>query len=613
MSWPLASFTLLAGVLLLGWLAYERSRPSARTVALVATLTALTALGRDAFAALPDVKPITAMTFVVGYVLGPLPGFVVGSIGMLVSNMMLGQGPYTPWQMAAWGGVGVLGAFVRKLSGGRLRRVPLALGCALAALLAKETMDLYTWTVDGVYTPSAFLLVQGQALPFDVADVVSTFLFGLLFGSELARLLARARTRMSVQWREAGAIAPLPPLLLCAALAALALRPAPAHASIGRREPIVARHVAAHRVAAHRAATRASATASTRGGSASAAAHRAATRASATASTRGGSASAAARLDAARGVAYLASAQDASGGFGAARGSPSSSMFTSWAALGLAAAGAPPTALHRDGRTPLSELQATAHTVEAGAGGAERTMLALHACGASADSAGGVKLLSRLLAARRRGSFEGQVNLTAFAIFALRAAGYPRSAPAIRDAAAWLARQQNVDGGFSFGARGDPSDVDDTAAAIEALVAAGTRDHPLIARAVSYLRSSESPGGGFPQERGGEPNAQSSAWAVQALIAAGAPVGLRGAARADTPVGYLERLVEPDGSVRYSAASAQTPVWVTAEALAAFSAAPLPALAPVHRSVAAELGSGAALDGTHALAAAVARMLPAAG
>ncbi|MHB1539363.1 MAG: hypothetical protein ACYCYN_12865, partial [Solirubrobacteraceae bacterium] len=141
----------------------------------------------------------------------------------------------------------------------------------------------------------------------------------------------------------------------------------------------------------------------------------------------------------------------------------------------------------------------------------------------------------------------------------------------------------------------------------------GTRDHPLIARAVSYLRSSESPGGGFPQERGGEPNAQSSAWAGQALIAAGAPVGLRGAARADTPVGYLERLVEPDGSVRYSAASAQTPVWVTAEALAAFSAAPLPALAPVHRSVAAELGSGAALDGTHALAAAVARMLPAAG
>ena len=69
MSWPLAAFALVAGVLGIGWLAYERARPSARMVAVVATLAALAALGRDAFVALPDVKPITAMTLVVGYAL----------------------------------------------------------------------------------------------------------------------------------------------------------------------------------------------------------------------------------------------------------------------------------------------------------------------------------------------------------------------------------------------------------------------------------------------------------------------------------------------------------------------------------------------------------------
>ena len=147
MSWPLASFAIVAGILLAGWLAYERSRPSARMAAVVATLAAVAALGRDAFVALPDVKPITAIALVVGYALGPLPGFTVGAIGMLASNMMLGQGPYTPWQMAAWGLVGLAGALLGRLSGRRMGRFGMALACAVMALVAKEIMNVYTWTL----------------------------------------------------------------------------------------------------------------------------------------------------------------------------------------------------------------------------------------------------------------------------------------------------------------------------------------------------------------------------------------------------------------------------------------------------------------------------------
>ncbi len=157
MSWPLASFAVVGVVLALGWLAYERRRPSARMVAVVGTLAAVAALGRDAFVALPDVKPITAMTLVVGYALGPLPGFTVGAVGMLMSNFLLGQGPYTPWQMAAWGGVGLFGALVGRLSGRRLGRVPLALCCGVAALAAKEVMNVYTWTIGASHTPAALL------------------------------------------------------------------------------------------------------------------------------------------------------------------------------------------------------------------------------------------------------------------------------------------------------------------------------------------------------------------------------------------------------------------------------------------------------------------------
>src|SRR5437660_8205847 len=200
MSWPLAAFALVAVVLLAGWLAYERARPSARMVAVVATLSALAALGRDAFVALPDVKPITAMTLVVGYALGPLTGFTVGALGMLVSNVLLGQGPYTPWQMAAWGVVGLGGAALGRLSGRRLGRLGLALWCGLAAGVAKEIMNVYTWTIGASHTPGALLATAGAALPFDATDVVASALFGAAFGPELARLLGRSRSRMRVAW-----------------------------------------------------------------------------------------------------------------------------------------------------------------------------------------------------------------------------------------------------------------------------------------------------------------------------------------------------------------------------------------------------------------------------
>jgi energy-coupling factor transport system substrate-specific component len=203
MSWPITSFLVVGLVLSIGWLAYERRRPSARMAAVVAVMSALAALGRDAFVALPDVKPITAMTFVVGYALGPLPGFTVGALGMLVSNFVLGQGPYTPWQMAAWGLVGLGGAALGRLTRQRVRRVPLALGCAVAALIAEEIMDLYTWTLGAVHTPAAFLAVAAQGLPYDIAGVVSTLLFGLAFAPELAQVLARTRRRMDVSWAPA--------------------------------------------------------------------------------------------------------------------------------------------------------------------------------------------------------------------------------------------------------------------------------------------------------------------------------------------------------------------------------------------------------------------------
>jgi energy-coupling factor transport system substrate-specific component len=134
-SWELASFSVLAVALAAGFAWYERAHPSARVLALVAAMAALAALGRIAFAPLPNVKPTTDVVLISGVALGGAPGFAVGALAALSSNLFFGQGPWTPWQMAAWGGVGVAGAGLARLSGRELGRLPLAHEHAHAASL----------------------------------------------------------------------------------------------------------------------------------------------------------------------------------------------------------------------------------------------------------------------------------------------------------------------------------------------------------------------------------------------------------------------------------------------------------------------------------------------
>jgi hypothetical protein len=550
-SWPLASFAIVGVVLALGWLAYERAQLSARMVAVIGTLAAVAALGRDAFVALPDVKPITAMTLVVGYALGPLPGFTVGALGMLASNFVLGQGPYTPWQMAAWGLVGLAGAALGALSRRRLGRVELALACALAAFAAKEVMNVYQWTLGASHTPTAFLAVAGAGLPYDITDTVASFLFGLAFAPELARVLARMRARMDVSWKavDAAAARPLeqpPPGSAPPGLPPPA-RPStgPPRAKRGLR-PLGGPGTLVALLLALAVAL--------------------------------GAAQTARAASLARELVYLSSAQNADGGFGGAGGSRSSELYTAWSAMGLAAAGRDPATVRRGGHSLLDSLRGEAATLS-GLGDYERTILALRACGASAYAFAGRNLVVEVLRARASDdSFEEQVNLTSFAILALRAVGHSASYGPIREAAGWIEREQNDDGGFTFGGRGGPSDVDDTGAALQALAAANARNGRVLARATGFLTRAQNLDGGFPQQPGGESNAQSTAWALQGLVAAGRSPGSVRRRGSRTPGGYLESLIAPNGSVRYSRTSGQTPVWVTAQALIALAGKTFPVL-----------------------------------
>jgi energy-coupling factor transport system substrate-specific component len=219
MSWQLASFVVLGAVLAGGFAWYERSRPPARVLALVAALAALAVVGRIAFAPIPNVKPTTDIALFAGYALGPVPGFAVGAVAAVVSNVFFGQGPWTPWQMAGWGLAGVMGGALAAVAGRDLGRTALAAACAFAGAAFGALLDLYQWTQGAAHDLPAYLAWSASSLPYNLAHVLGNIAFCLLLGPAFVRSLRRYRRRFEARWAPAAAAV--------LAVAAIALAPAP--------------------------------------------------------------------------------------------------------------------------------------------------------------------------------------------------------------------------------------------------------------------------------------------------------------------------------------------------------------------------------------------------
>ncbi len=525
MTWQLGAFGILAVALAGGFAWYERMRPDARIVALVGTLAAFAALGRIAFVALPNVKPTTDIVLVSGYALGGGPGFAVGALAGLTSNFFFGQGPWTPWQMAGWGMTGVIGAGLALVTRRHIGRWSLALACGIIGFAYTALQDVGDWVTYSDHSLGQLGVYVGKGIGFDGVHAAGCIVFALALGPAMIHSLDRFATRLQVRWiparRAATRVLPILVLILTGLLAS---------------QP---------------------------------------------GWTGGGEGGGAAIAQAAgTPVGYLLAAQNADGGFGASPGAGSSQLYAGWAALGLAAAGDNPQDVVHGGHSLTSYIQGGLASAT-DPGSVERTILVLHAAGISPYNFGGHDLVGALEHdIRPGGSVSGQVNLTAFAVLALRAAGTSPPATMI----GWLVRQQDADGGYNFATRGGMSDPDDTGAALEALAGSGgSAAAHARARAVRFLRAAQDADGGFTSLPGAGSNAQSTAFAVQGLLAAGVdPGSLR--RRAASPLDYLRSLIAADGHVRYARGSDQTPVWVTAEALMALDGKALP-LAAVARRV----------------------------
>lgn len=91
---------------------FEGRRPKARELAVIAALCGIGILSRAAFFMVPQFKAAAAVVILAGICFGGETGFLVGAVTMFASNIFFGQGPWTPWQMAAMGMLGALAGLV---------------------------------------------------------------------------------------------------------------------------------------------------------------------------------------------------------------------------------------------------------------------------------------------------------------------------------------------------------------------------------------------------------------------------------------------------------------------------------------------------------------------
>ena len=172
---------------------FEKKVTGTRRMVLVAVMTALSVLGRF----IPFFKPITAITVITAMYLGGEAGFLVGSLSALLSNFYFGQGPFTAFQMLAWGLIGLMaGVMAEKL---KKSRVFLLTYGVLSGILFSLIMDVWTvlWYSAG-FDIDLYIASVINAIPHTILYAVSNFIFLYLLAKPFGEKLTRIKIKYGV-------------------------------------------------------------------------------------------------------------------------------------------------------------------------------------------------------------------------------------------------------------------------------------------------------------------------------------------------------------------------------------------------------------------------------
>lgn len=197
-NWAVLSIIFLALTLGAVFFEFENRATSAKQIALIAMLSTVSALSRIPFAALMNFQPCTFFIICSGYVFGPMSGFMVGTITPVISNIFLGQGPWTAYQIVTWGSIGLLAGLLGKITIPQqgLRKTLLLSYGALAGIMYAMIINIWFWAMY-IYphTLSTYKGVLYTASLWTVTHSLANVVFLWLFGNRVTDLLKRFKRR----------------------------------------------------------------------------------------------------------------------------------------------------------------------------------------------------------------------------------------------------------------------------------------------------------------------------------------------------------------------------------------------------------------------------------
>lgn len=178
-------------------LKYESGTSGTREIAVIGALSALSAASRLVIP-IPNFKPCTFLIIAAGYVFGPEAGIMVGILTPAVSNMFLGQGYWTVWQMLMWAAAGWSGSLLRK----RFPNISIEGFAAYAfawGFLFGMPLDFATWlSLNGNKSILPAIMLAG--IPWNLLDALGNLFFALIAGRYTLSILERYRKKFEVTY-----------------------------------------------------------------------------------------------------------------------------------------------------------------------------------------------------------------------------------------------------------------------------------------------------------------------------------------------------------------------------------------------------------------------------
>lgn len=197
-NYGLISFIVVLFALVPFLMRYEMKKPPAREWIPLVTMAAIAAVGRFIFAPIPHFKPVSAIVIITAMVFGPEAGFLTGALSALVSNLFFGQGPWTPWQMFAWGLIGFIAGLLNKKGWLKKKWQQLIYGL-LTGFLYGWILNIWSATMlMQELTLKSFLYLYLTSFGLDLLHGIATVIFLWLLSDSWTEKLRRVKVKFGI-------------------------------------------------------------------------------------------------------------------------------------------------------------------------------------------------------------------------------------------------------------------------------------------------------------------------------------------------------------------------------------------------------------------------------